>query len=139
MLLLLVALATTPPIEHRAPPPRVACRSSRVLPALGRPRGGPFSADSTGALRLEVTVTGELTAGPHEIEFRVFTPGGDLYQSLRAPVPGRGRRGRNTFVTLQVAGTAISQSALLGRWKFTTHLDGSAERCGLERSFVLRR
>jgi hypothetical protein len=120
------------------------CLAARVLPHPNPSRRAPgrlvFSANQTGALRLQVTVGGPLTPGPHAIEFRVRTPRGDLYQSLRAPVPAaRGPKARLPFVVLDVAGTAVTQSSLYGRWSFTTHLDGAAAQCGAPLSFVLNR
>jgi hypothetical protein len=82
------------------------------------------------------------------LELRLYTPRGHLYQTLRveAPAPDANASGNDRYArlrrilrprtaTLPVAGTAIVNHSLYGRWKVEPHLDGSSRPCGRARSF----
>jgi len=115
-------------------PPQTKRRAKRKLPT--------FSASTVLDLKLEAAVKGE-----HQLEFRVYTPKGHLYQSLEAamsaPAAKDGRRHRETkkstaSATLPVAGTTIVTSSLYGEWKLEAFLDGEREvACAKPLSFVI--
>jgi hypothetical protein len=101
-----------------------------------------FSASTILDLKLEAAVK-----GGHQLEFKVYTPKGHLYQSLAAtmsaPAAKEGRRHRETkkgtaSATLPVAGTTIVTSSLYGEWKVEAFLDGEREfACAKPLSFVI--
>ncbi len=103
-----------------------------------------FSASSILDLKLETTLAAK---GEHQLEFKVYTPKGHLYQSLTAPMsasaPKDGRREREgnkqiASATLPVAGTTIVTSSLYGEWKVEAFVDGERETaCAKPRSFVI--
>jgi len=85
--------------------------------------------------------------GDRQIEFRVYTPRGHLYQTLTPAVTTSGddrqgsRRGRGRLqasVRLPVAGTSIVTSSLYGQWTVVAHLDGSADPVSRPRSFTIK-
>ena len=82
------------------------------------------------------------------LELRLYTPRGHLYQTLRVETPaapeGRPPWGSYTRLrrllqprtaTLPVAGTAIMNHALYGRWTVEPHLDGSPTPCSRAQRF----
>jgi hypothetical protein len=96
-------------------------------------------------------------AGPHVAEFKLYTPTGNLYQTLTVPFtgdPGNPRRpgtrrvrgyprplqvqemrlagGQGYFVTgrLPVAGTWITTNSLYGGWRVDVHIDGDRQPAG---------
>ncbi len=115
-------------------PPQTKRRAKKKLPT--------FSASAILDLKLEATVKGQ-----HQLEFKVYTPKGHLYQSLAAtmsaPAAKDGRRHRETkkdsaSATLPVAGTTIVNSSLYGEWKVEAFLDGVREMaCAKPVSFVI--
>lgn len=126
-----------------------ACTSVQVTapdvpsPAKRRAKKLPtFSASTILDLNLEAAVKGE-----HQLEFKVYTPKGHLYQSLTAtmsaPLATDGRRTRepkkgSASATLPVAGTTIVNSSLYGEWKVEAFLDGEREiACAKPLSFVI--
>jgi len=70
------------------------------------------------------------------VELRLYTPKGHLYQTLalRPPAPPARRTERlapNVWTgVLPVAGTAIVNHSLYGRWRVEPHLAGRPEPCG---------
>lgn len=73
------------------------------------------------------------------LELRLYTPKGHLYQTLRVESPeappsdphARLRRIlRPRVATLPVAGTAIVNHSLYGRWTVQPYLNGTATPCG---------
>jgi hypothetical protein len=82
------------------------------------------------------------------LELRLYTPKGHLYQTLKADPPAtvdgsspqdRYARLRQILrprtATLPVAGTAIVNHSLYGRWTVEPHLNGNAKPCGQARAF----
>jgi hypothetical protein len=103
-----------------------------------------FSASSTLDLGLAVAVRPDLSPDAR-LELRLLTPRGHLYQSLAVAPPapadpeaagttgkaerGRARREARTLSTaFPVAGTAIVNHSLYGRWTVEPYLDGQS--CG---------
>jgi hypothetical protein len=115
-------------------PPQTKRRAKKKLPT--------FSASTILDLKLEASVKGE-----HQVEFKVYTPKGHLYQSLAAtmsvPAKKDGRRPREAkkgtaSATLPVAGTTIVNSSLYGEWRVEAFLDGEREvACAKPLSFVI--
>lgn len=103
-------------------------------------RGGPsFSAARTIDLPLGAVV--RRNAPAERLELHLYTPRGHLYQVLRATPPpdtdvGSGARARWTAV-VPVAGTAIVNHSLYGRWRVEPHLDGSPLPCGPPKVFYV--
>ena len=94
-----------------------------------------FSASSILDLKFEVALL-PAVKGQHQLEFKVYTPTGHLYQGLlatmTAPAANPDRRQRETpkrtaSATLPVAGTMIVTNSLYGEWKVEAFLDGERE------------
>jgi len=156
-LLLLVAASSPGPPSRSAPAPENEpttagdamtradsgrdgpCSPVQILSARERPRREPaFSASRSVDLGLRTLVrTGPRTRPT--VEFRVFAPGGVLYQSLAAPAdpPGVVPRSstRDARATLLVAGTAITTNGLYGLWSVQALVDGRP--CGGPAAFSL--
>ena len=115
------------------------CSPVQILSARERPRREPaFSASRSVDLGLRTLVrTGPRTRST--VEFRVFAPGGALYQSLAVPAdpPEALPRSstRDVRATLLVAGTAITANGLYGRWTVQALVDGRP--CGGPAAFSL--
>jgi hypothetical protein len=115
-------------------PPATKRRAKKKLPT--------FSASAILDLKLEAAVKGE-----HQVEFKIYTPNGHLYQSLTAEVSApeakEGRRhreakNRTASATLPVAGTTIVNSSLYGEWMVEAFLDGKREvACAKPLSFAI--
>jgi len=115
-----------------------------------------FHASRTTDLTLAVILPGN-TQGEHEVELRIFTPRGHLYQSIRVPLapPGKSPENRTingypmavpqvalkpeayrgkTFLKAEipfpVGGTQISTNSLYGRWRIEAYLDGNRKPSG---------
>jgi hypothetical protein len=106
-----------------------------------------FSAAKTDDLEFLATVLPHVR-GSHQLDLRIFTPRGHLYQTLAVPFaapsgPVRGRRmpPKPLVVSarLPVSGTLIMTSSLYGRWRVVPHLDGASEPCGRELRFEITR
>ncbi len=105
-----------------------------------------FSAAAILDLKLEATLS-PAVKGQHQVEFKVYTPKGHLYQSLTAMTAssaaaqgGRTRGGKKTAaaVMLPVAGTTIVTNSLYGQWKVEAFLDGERDAaCAKPLSFVI--
>jgi len=104
-------------------------------------------------------------ANAHNVEFRVYTPQGNLYQSISVPitndpkragekhrVPGYpdlvpvqvlqsinhgGGRGMFATVTLPVAGTPIVSNSLYGRWRAEALVEDEIAPCAQPAMFVI--
>jgi len=119
-------------------PPQTKRRTRKKTPM--------FSASSILDLKLEAALAAAVK-GQHQLEFKVYTPKGHLYQSLAAamsaPPAKDGRRQRESqrriaSATLPVAGTTIVTSSLYGEWRVEAFLDGERETtCGKAFSFVI--
>jgi hypothetical protein len=82
-----------------------------------------------------------------EVEFRVYTPGGHLYRTLKTPVTssdapegsGQPRRRPSDLASasMPVAGTGIVRNALYGTWTVVPHLADDPRPCGRAVSFDL--
>ncbi len=106
-----------------------------------------FSASSILDLKLEAALS-PAVKGQHQLEFKVYTPKGHLYQSLSATMNARAasadRRDRETpkrtaSATLPVAGTTIVTNSLYGGWRVEAFLDGEREAtCGKALLFVIQ-
>ena len=99
-------------------------------------------------IQLQALVSRKLT-GHHSLEFKIYTPKGNLYQSMTrpfdadAPIPEgarrrRSRRFQEVSTVLPVAGTSIVTSSMYGTWKVEAFLDGNDRRCSRPRKFVIR-
>jgi hypothetical protein len=100
-----------------------------------------FSASSILDLKLETAVKGQ-----HQLEFKVYTPKGHLYQSLPAAVAAatsvdrrqRENPKRTAAATLPVAGTTIVTNSLYGEWRVEAFLDGERDTaCARPLTFVI--
>ena len=103
-----------------------------------------FSAAEIMDIQLQALVSRKLT-GHHSLEFKIYTPKGNLYQSMTlqfdadAPIPrGTPRRSRRFQAVLPVAGTSIVTSSMYGTWKVEAFLDGDDRRCSRPRKFVIQ-
>ena len=119
-----------------AVPAATPSKGRTVERALGP--GPRFSVARTLDLRLAALPRGG--ARPDAVlELRLYTPGGYLYQALRAQPPAAGDRAAGKPGTwtavLPLAGTAIVNSSLYGQWRVEPHLDGSPRPCGPAQRF----
>jgi hypothetical protein len=84
-----------------------------------------------------------LSAGK-QIELRLFTPRGHLYQTLSMPSadpePSSRRRPRYRTVTatLPVAGTTIVNNSLYGAWRAEAYVEGESSPCARPRVFEIQ-
>jgi hypothetical protein len=139
----------------REPLPTGECTTVRLLPFLPEdgagevPAGGRrFSATRTLALGLSARLR-QGAAESRRVEFRLFTPRGHLYQTLRAttdapqdPAATKKRPRRRPAwarATLPVAGTTIMVHTLYGTWRVEPHFEGEARPCGPPRRFKITR
>ncbi|MBP7866928.1 MAG: hypothetical protein KA419_13375 [Acidobacteria bacterium] len=117
--------------------------------------GTAFSATRTVDLTFTVVFRKNLR-GEHLLELRVFTPQGDLYQSISGQVAEEGkkaekrkvpgyamprlqwvptpishgdRRGLKVDVPFPVGGTLIQTSSLYGQWRVEAYVDGARIPC----------
>lgn len=105
-------------------------------------------------------------SGDHQVEVRIFTPHGYLYQSTAIPFTydanGKGKQRKledyplpmpvrvlepvswskgkelGTSVRLPVAGTLIMSHSLYGTWKAEAYVDGDPLKCAAPASFQIR-
>jgi hypothetical protein len=103
--------------------------------------------------------------GDHEVEVRIFTPNGSLYQSIAVPFSNeKGREGKpkklagypreiptkaltvisdngqqklGVAVRLPVGGTSISLHSLWGQWSARAYVDGEALPCAADATFTI--
>ena len=111
-----------------------------------RRRQPKFSAAEIMDIQFKTLVSRRLT-GQHSLEFKVYTPKGNLYQSMTfqfdadAPIPEDARRRTRRFqevkAILPVAGTSIVTSSMYGIWRVEAFLDGANQRCSRPRKFVI--
>jgi hypothetical protein len=116
-----------------------------------------FHASQTTDLTLGIVFPSSIH-GEHEVELRLYTPNGNLYQSLRVPVaaPGASTGANRTVkdypmaiqqvvlkpvkylgkpvytaeVHFPVGGTLISSNSLYGQWRLEALLDAEKQLCG---------
>ncbi len=104
-----------------------------------------FSAREVLDLRFSVLLPANNQSGLVEIE--LYTPKGNLYETLQAQVdlddPSGGtaryrrRRARVVTARLPIAGSHITSRSLYGRWRAEVHLDGNDRRCRRPKSFII--
>ena len=104
-----------------------------------------FSAREVLDLRFSVLLPANNQSGLVEIE--LYTPKGNLYETLQAQVDAtdpsggtaryRRRRARVVTARLPVAGSHISSRSLYGRWRAEVHLDGNETRCERPKTFII--
>jgi hypothetical protein len=154
------ALAKVPSDAVRAPNECIAL--SVTSPQAAARQRSSFSATRILDLRFTSEMRRRLT-GDHVLDFRVYTPRGQLYQTLTTPFTGSKRRPRDRRIdghpravreqpqsvtdgtrryavsaTLPVGGTAIMSSSLYGRWRVETFLDGAPRPCGNSAHFEIQ-
>ena len=129
-----------------------------------------FSATQVADIDLSVLFTPgsakRFGAGNHVIEVRVFTPGGNLYESISVPVTtdssragqkqkvdgypramavqllrsvsgNNGQQNLAASVRLPVGGTMISTNGLYGQWTAKAFVDGEPLSCSQTASFAI--
>lgn len=119
--------------------------SSPEAPATRR-RRPEFSAAKIMDIELQAYVSRRMS-GHHRLEFKVYTPKGNLYQSMNlsfdadAPPPENptrnSRRYQKVSAVLPVAGTSIVSSSMYGTWKVEAFLDGNEQRCARPTKFEI--
>jgi hypothetical protein len=125
---------------------RVALRVSSPEQGEGKPRL-EFSASEILDLEFDALLSGRRNPSHHQVEFKIYTPAGHLYQVLtsdltpapsdRARSPRREQSQRRVTARLPVAGTSIVTSSLYGRWTVVAHLDGESKPASAPRSFTI--
>jgi hypothetical protein len=152
-LVFLVDPSTGAPAKPAARKSSNACTAIQVTapdapaqPKRKAKKKATFSASSILDLKLEGSLSPALK-GQHQVEFKVYTPKGHLYQSLpatlSAPASSADRRARESakraaVATLPVAGTTIVTNSLYGEWRVEAFLDGDRETaCARPVSFVI--
>ena len=106
-----------------------------------------FSAAEIMDIQLQTLVSQKLT-GRHSLELKIFTPNGNLYQSMKlqfdadAPLGNDGAQRASRYqevnALLPVAGTSIVSSSMYGKWTVEAFLDGADQGCSRPRTFVIR-
>jgi len=165
-LALTLAVALAAPCAHAA----VDCLT--VAASSAQQHAGAFAGrfQATQVLDVDLSVlfsaraAGRL-AGDHVVEVRVYTPKGNLYQSIELPFTAdSGRRNqerrlpghpeplalrglaaatlnRSLFfavkATLPVAGTPILNNSLYGQWTAEAFVDGASAACGPKGTFTI--
>ena len=135
-----------------------------VSPQQPKPQPHPaFSATRILDVEFRAFLRRRLT-GQHNLQLKVYTPKGHVYQVLTVPFtapghhPGKrrvdgypqpldeqearlvrleGAHRHQVSATLPVAGTSIMTNSLYGQWRVEPYLDGEAEPCGPPRSFAI--
>lgn len=101
-----------------------------------------FSAARTIDLGFAVSLKRARPHADRRVELRLYTPKGHLYQRLKLDPPRRVRWSRpgdpEWTGTLPVAGTAIVNHSLYGRWRVEPHLDDRPEPCGAAASLWIQ-
>ena len=109
-----------------------------------------FSSRSVLELELRPRVRRDLP-GDHQMQLKVFTPGGFLYQVITLPLgetaaaPDPPTEDRDPATRIQpelvarlpVAGTSITLSSLYGRWSVQPYLDSQPSPCGPTTFFTI--
>jgi hypothetical protein len=133
-----------------AAPARSLCRSLWVTASnAGKPVRGRkplnFSAREVLDLEFQVVIPADAAASGRELEVKLFTPKGHLYQTLAVSAPKTDpgtspRRGRfqTVIAQLPVAGTTIVNNSLYGTWQAQAFFEGDASACVKPRSFVIK-
>ena len=138
--------AAAPTLAKRSRCHRIFVSSPEA--ATTRGKKPKFSAAEIMDIQLQALVSRKLT-GHHSLEFKIYTPKGNLYQSMTlqfdadAPIPEgarrrRSRRFQEVNTVLPVAGTSIVTSSMYGTWKVEAFLDGDDRRCSRPRKFVIQ-
>ena len=127
----------------------VADSASEEPATRERTRNPKFSASQILDLRFRIVMDSTMS-GEHDLELKLYTPNGHLYQTLSATFNATGdearsgsRRSprRSRFQTidkiLPVAGTTIVTSSLYGKWNIAAHLDGAPAPCIPPKEFTI--
>ncbi len=158
LLLALFAHLVAQAEDEKASAGRIPCTD--ILAKSAEENGGAW------ATSFHASVTTDLTLavifpknfqGEHEVEVRLYTPGGDLYQSIRMPIAEPGRKAENRIVNgyprairqvvpkpeaylgtallkveipFPVGGTLISSNSLYGQWRIEALVDQDKKPCG---------
>lgn len=127
---------------------QVADPASQEQATRGRTRNPKFSASQILDLRFRVLMDSAMS-GEHDLELKLYTPKGHLYQTLSATFNAKAnnqngsrrstRRGRYQVIDkiLPVAGTTIVTSSLYGKWNIAVHLDGAPDPCVPPKEFTI--
>lgn len=150
-MLTLVASAESVEAQTRTRSGRSRCSrvyvSSAEIASTRRSRP-KFSAAEILDIQLKARVSRKLT-GNHALEFKIYTPNGNLYQSMKLqfdasqdPQSSASARGSSRYhevnTLLPVAGTSIVSSSMYGTWKVEAFLDGADQRCSRPRTFIIQ-
>ena len=137
---------------------RIPCTD--ILAKSAEEHGGAwatsFHASQTTDLTLAVVFPKSLQ-GEHEVELRLYTPSGNLYQAIRVPIAEPGKKAENRIVKgypmavrqvvpkpeaylgtaflkveipFPVGGTLISSNSLYGQWRIEALVDQDKKPCG---------
>ena len=138
---LVAGMATMPPPAHPRKPEILPCPSIEVLKAdaLRPPRKPVFSARQVGDLEFVLTSSHKLAG--QQVQLKLLTPSGHLYQTLNGTLaaPRHRHHSAETRLRLPVSGTLIERSSLYGNWHAELLLDGSTTACRRPLSFTLNR
>jgi len=125
---------------------RVTLRVRSPEQGEGKPRL-VFSASEILDLEFEALLSGSRNTAHHQVQFKIYTPAGHLYQvltsdlspapSTRARSPRREQSHRQVSARLPVAGTSIVTSSLYGKWTVVAHLDGEGKPASVPRGFTI--
>jgi hypothetical protein len=149
-----VASTTLFPREARGqsvgPAPRVCTAlwvTAPVPPEKTRAPRRPLVFSATDVLDLELHVILPAAYTNNNLELKLYTPKGHLYQTLKidalaaggaAAESARRRRFELLSARLPVAGTTIVNSSLYGIWKAEAYFEGAASPCTRPRRFLIR-
>jgi hypothetical protein len=108
----------------------------------------PLTFSATEILDLELVVIVPSKNAGKDMEIKLYTPKGQLYQTLKvgadasASASGadqaRGRWYETVTARLPVAGTTIVNNSLYGVWKAEAYFEGSSSPCTRARSFSIK-
>jgi hypothetical protein len=165
MFLVLAAVTSSASFSAAAAEPQCIGVTAGSAAQRGRPVTPVFSATQVVDVDLEVLFSPAAAlrlTGHHVVEVKIYSPKGNLYQSisipfsfdrnrplerrlddypepvaLRTPVARTYNRSRHygVAVTLPVAGTPILNNSLYGLWTATAFIDGARSTCGAPMKF----
>lgn len=137
---------------------RIPCTD--ILAKSAEENGGAWATSFHASMTTDLTLAvifPKNFQGEHEVELRLYTPGGDIYQSIRVPIAEAGRKAENRVVNgypraiqqvvpkpeaylgtallkveipFPVGGTLISSNSLYGQWRIEALVDQDKKPCG---------
>jgi hypothetical protein len=135
---------------QKTAPIQGACQSLWVTAPVSQKSAArarkPLDFSAAEILDLEVQVVVPAGLSSPDLELKLFTPKGHLYQKLALPsvsalsstASKRKPRYKTVTARIPVAGTTIVNSSLYGTWRVEAYLEGEPAACVKPRTFVIK-